>query len=64
LSDKFLTPAEQWTLFLWLLQNPEKAEPGSEPELFATLMNYSAEEVAAAISDAERRGFTGETTII
>lgn len=61
MPDKFLTPGEQWTLFLWLLNphNPEKPEPGQEPELFGTLMNYSQEEVEAAIKEAESRGFTG-----
>lgn len=61
MPDKLLTPGEQWTLFLWFLNpdNPEKPKTGQEPQLFATLMNYSPSEVRAAIEEAESRGFTG-----
>jgi hypothetical protein len=63
MPDKYLTPGEQWTLFLWLLQPENKTEPGQEKELFATLMNYTAEEATAAIEEAEGRGFTGSQRI-
>jgi hypothetical protein len=59
MPGKYMTPGEQWTLFLWLLQPGNAPEPGKEPEVFAALMNYSTEEVNAAILEAESRGFTG-----